>query len=174
VEVPSLQTLEKLLASSEPGSGGSGGSSGGSSSGTSAGTHAAAPGSGFVLSASAASAGAFRVLSVSVTKTGRILETVALPAAGVLVVKASEKRRAGASRRSSRGGRGASARVVPVAKFSAHVSRGVAVIALNPKLSQPKSRLVVATSYTPSGAVATTITRSVVVRRATSSRRKRH
>jgi hypothetical protein len=114
------------------------------------------------------------VLSLNVSKTGRILETVALPAAGVLVVKASERRPAGASRHASRGRRHASARVAQVASFSTPVSRGIAAITLNPKLASSKSKLVIATSYTPSGGVATTITRSVVVRRATSSRRKRH
>jgi hypothetical protein len=172
VEVPSLQTLEALLGQSQPAPGGSSGTSTGSHAGGGAG----AGGSGSVLAASPAQVRSFQVLSVNVTKTGRILETIALPAAGSVVVRASERR---AGKRSRAHGasakRGPAVKVVQVAKLATRISGGVAVLVLNPKLAKSKSKLVVATTYTPSGGVAATITRSVVVtKRASSSRRKHH
>jgi hypothetical protein len=173
VEAPSLQTLEALLGLSQPAPGSTSGTSAGSHTGTGTG---AGGGSGSVLAASPAQVRAFQVLSLNVTKTGRILETIALPAAGSVIVRVSERRAGKRSRaHGARAKRRPAAKVVQLAKLATRISGGVAVLVLNPVLAKPKSKLVVATTYAPPGGVATTIKRSVVVTtRASSSRRNHH
>jgi hypothetical protein len=132
-------------------------------------------GSGSLGSMTPASVSAFQVLSLTVSSTGRVYETIAVPGPGALAVNANEPRHLASARRSSRSRntkRRAAARVTQVATIAVHVYGGIAVIVLNPRLHATKSRLVIATTYTPFGGVATTITRSVALKRASSSGRK--
>jgi hypothetical protein len=126
--------------------------------------------------ASAASAApasnAFSIVSIKVTKSGAILETVKLPGPGRVAIVASALRKV--ALRSRSGHRRSFTRRATVASAASEVAGGTRTFTLRPGGVAPgASRLVVtlATTYTPAGGSPNTIVRSVTIRRAA---KKRH
>jgi hypothetical protein len=114
---------------------------------------------------------AFSIVSIKVRKDGAILETVRLPGAGQLAIKATATQKVAV--RSKSGRKRSFTRKATVASLSTALSAGLHTLTLRPKGTAGVRRLLVqlATTYTPTGGSPNTIRRSVVVSRAGGKRR---
>ncbi|HEX4564220.1 MAG TPA: hypothetical protein VH115_07155 [Solirubrobacteraceae bacterium] len=106
---------------------------------------------------------AFSILSLKVTRAGTILEKVRLPGPGRVSAVASATKTL--ARRSSHGH--ALARRITVASTAANSSGGTLTLTLRPHgvSGARRTRITVATTYTPTGGSARTVTRVVTIGR---------
>jgi hypothetical protein len=127
---------------------------------------------GFKSSSPARVSNAFSILSVRVTKTGAILETVRLPGPGRVSVVASAAKPS-ASRSTSRHAR-LRTRTVKVAFAAKKTSGGTLTITLRPRgvSSASRVRVTLATTYAPTGGSPRTLKRVVTISRRGSRRHR--
>jgi hypothetical protein len=123
--------------------------------------------------------GAFSIVSIRVTRSGMIVETVSVPRPGRVAVKASVTTKAAKnSRRGRQVVRRMARRTATVASSVIETGAGVRTITLRLRASAlraPRIAVTLATTYTPTGGAPNTIRRLVIVRqvRATKHRRRR-
>jgi hypothetical protein len=116
---------------------------------------------------------AFSIVSLRVTRTGAIVETLSLPGPGRLAVTASGPKVV--ARRSVHGRKKVLTRRATVASLATQAAGGLRTVTLYPKRLGGGRRIPVsvATTYTPTGGSPNTIRRSVTITRATVRRKHR-
>jgi hypothetical protein len=118
--------------------------------------------------------GHFSVLSIVVTKAGRIHERIELPGPGALRLSAQERRVAHSRRAHASRSHHARTIKTQVATLAMHAAGGIVTVVLNPKMVTRAAHLVIATTFVPSGGRGSTLRRTVLVRRATARHARHH
>ena len=120
--------------------------------------------------ASAGISNAFSIVSVKVTRSGAIVETVRLPGPGLVSAVASANK--ALARRSAHARSRSVTRKVKVASAAASTSGGTLTLTLHPRGvgSSKATRIAISTTYTPTGGSPRTLTRSVISPRRGSGR----
>lgn len=153
--------------SSTPGQSGPAGANG--QPGASAASAATAP-----ATAATVISNAYTIVSVKLTKSGLLVETVKLPSAGKLMIKVTAK---GILASASKSGRTkAASKAIKVAPVTANTGAGTRTFTLRPASAVKRARHIVVsvtTTYAPSGGAANTKRQSVTFAGAAKSKAKR-